>query len=211
MRILNTLILVAALTTASAESAFETAMGEALSTYSEARNIEQLTASANQFQRIANAEKQEWLPLYYHALSYIRMSFMTQNNPSQCDAYLDLAQKSIDEMLLLNPTESEIYALQSMLYTARLVVDPMSRGQQMMMKSAQAIEEALELNPDNPRAFYLLLSNEVGQAQFFGKDVKEFCPRIMGLYNNWDRLNDVPKMYPSWGKGEVEGLAKRCN
>jgi hypothetical protein len=211
MRILNTLILVVALTSAHAETAFESAMGEALTTYSEARNIEQLTASANQFQRIANAEPKEWLPKYYFALANIRLGFITGKDGAQCDAYLDIAQKSIDEMLIMQPNESEVFALQSMLHTARLVVDPMSRGQQMMVKSAQAYEKALQLNPNNPRAQYLKLSNEVGVAQFFGKDVAEYCPQIAELNSNFDVLNDVPNLYPSWGKREIEGMAKNCN
>ncbi len=210
MKHLITLTIVFALFAAQAQPSFKQALGQALTQYGQAKTIEDLTASANQFKRISQVETKEWLPLYYNAQAYIRMSFMLNDNNEQRDAYLDAAQKSVDEMLAINNKESEIYALQSLLYTARLVIDPMNRGQQMMMKSGQAIGQALGLNPNNPRAQYLLLSNEVGQAQFFGKEVEEFCPRINTLYANWDELNQVPELYPSWGKDEVAGLKNLC-
>jgi hypothetical protein len=97
-----------------------------------------------------------------------------------------------------------------MLHTARLVIDPMSRGQRMMAASGKAIGQSLAINPKNPRAQYLLLSNEVGQAQFFGKDPSEYCERINTLLVNWDDLNQSAEFYPKWGKDEVAGLAENC-
>jgi len=189
---------------------YNQAMTNALETMKTARTADELSAVANQFERISNVEPTQWLPLYYQAFSKIRISFMLKDDVEKRDAYLDDAQKSIDAMLELSPTESEIYTLQSLLHTARLVIDPMTRGQQMMMKSGQAVGKAMELNPANPRAQYVLLSNEMGQAQFFGKDVSEFCPRVNALLNNWEELNKSPEFYPVWGKSEVQGLDRNC-
>ena len=209
MRTIATFLLALALTATSAEN-YQTAMKLAIEAFQTSKSIEDFTDVANTFQRISKAEKEEWLPLYYHAQSFIMMSFMSSEGADQKDAYLDVAQISIDAMLSLNSEESEIYTLQSLLYTARLVVDPMNRGQQMMAKSGEAIGKALGLNPMNPRAQYMLLSNEVGMAQFFGKDVTEYCDRINNLYQNWDSMNQVAELYPTWGKGEVEKLKKNC-
>jgi len=209
MRILNTFLLAMMLISATANN-YNQAMTNALETMKTARTADELSAVANQFERISNVEPTQWLPLYYQAFSKIRISFMLKDDVEKRDAYLDDAQKSIDAMLELSPTESEIYTLQSLLHTARLVIDPMTRGQQMMMKSGQAVGKAIELNPANPRAQYVLLSNEMGQAQFFGKDVSEFCPRVNALLNNWEELNKSPEFYPVWGKSEVQGLDRNC-
>jgi hypothetical protein len=209
MRILNTFLLAMMLISATANN-YNQAMTNALETMKTARTADELSAVANQFERISNVEPTQWLPLYYQAFSKIRISFMLKDDVEKRDAYLDDAQKSIDAMLELSPTESEIYTLQSLLHTARLVIDPMTRGQQMMMKSGQAVGKAIELNPANPRAQHVLLSNEMGQAQFFGKDVSEFCPRVNALLNNWEELNKSPEFYPVWGKSEVQGLDRNC-
>lgn len=191
-------------------NSYEKAMGEALKEMAESETVEDLQNVANQFQRIAKAAKDEWLPLYYHAQCNVLMGFRTSLEADDRDKYLDLAQNSIDEAIEIAPQESEIYALQSMLHTARLVIDPMSRGQKMMAASGQAIGQSLALNPENPRAQYLKLSNEVGQAQFFGKDPSAYCDRILALYKEWDELNVSETFYPKWGKAEVKGLMQNC-
>ena len=209
MRTITTILLALVFTTAQADG-YKEAMQQALQSFAECQTVSDYNQAANTFQRIANAEAEEWLPLYYHAHCYILMGFRPNEGADKQDAYLDVAQKSIDKMLEINANESEIYTLQSLLHTARLVIDPMNRGQKMMVASGQAISKALALNPENPRAQYMLLSNEVGTAQFFGKDVSEYCDRINQLYANWDSMNQMPELYPSWGKGQVAGLKKNC-
>jgi hypothetical protein len=195
---------------ANSSDAYKKAMGKALSEMKTSRTVDELTNTANQFQRIAKASQDEWLPLYYHAQCYVLMGFNTDREADERDGYLDLAQNSIDEAMEVSSNESEIYALQSMLHTARLVIDPMSRGQKMMGASGKAIGQSLALDPKNPRAQYLLLSNEVGQAQFFGKDPAEYCGRINTLNTNWDDLNQSPEFYPKWGKGQISDMANNC-
>ena len=209
MRTITTLLLALFITTAQADG-YKEAMTEALQAFAECQTVDDYKAAANTFQRIAHAEPNAWLPLYYHAHCYILMGFRPSEGAEKQDAYLDEAQKSIDRMLEINELESEIYTLQSLLHTARLVIDPMSRGQKMMVASGQAIRKALALNPENPRAQYMLLSNEVGTARFFGKDASDYCDRINQLYANWDALNQVEELHPAWGKGQVAGLKKNC-
>ena len=138
------------------------------------------------------------------------MGFNTDVEADERDSYLDLAQNSINDAMEISENESEIFALQSMLHTARLVIDPMSRGQKMMGASGKAIGQSLALDPKNPRAQYLLLSNEVGQAQFFGKDPAEYCERINALLAIWDDLNQSPEFYPKWGKDQITNMANNC-
>ena len=190
--------------------AYKKAMGKALTEMKTSSSIEELTNTANQFQRIAKAQKDEWLPLYYHAQCYVLMGFNTDVEADERDSYLDLAQNSINDAMEISENESEIFALQSMLHTARLVIDPMSRGQKMMGASGKAIGQSLALDPKNPRAQYLLLSNEVGQAQFFGKDPAEYCERINALLAIWDDLNQSPEFYPKWGKDQITNMANNC-
>ena len=189
---------------------FQQAMGKTLAGYADCKTIEDFQGLANRFDRIANAENAEWLPLYYHAHCYIIMSFMEQSDMVKKDEYLDVAEVSVNKMTEIVPGESEVYALQSFMLTARLVVDPMTRGQQYTMLSGKAVGKALGLNPGNPRAKLISLQNEMGSAQFFGSDVARYCVQAKELLENWDNFKPVSPIHPNWGKDQVEEIVKSC-
>ena len=185
-------------------------MGETLSQYSSCRSVADFQALANKFQIIAIAEKSEWLPLYYHSHCYIIMSFMEQGDAEKKDGYLDEAEKSMDKLIALRPNESEIYALQSFYFTARLVVNPLERGQKYSSLSGQAIGKALALDPTNPRAKLIKIQGDMGSASFFGNDPKSFCPQAKELLANWDQFKPKSPIHPNWGKDQAEGIVKGC-
>ena len=69
------------------------AMGETLGQFSTCKNVSDFQALGNKFQMIADAEKTEWLPLYYQAQCYILMSFIEPTDVAKKDSYLDVAEK----------------------------------------------------------------------------------------------------------------------
>ena len=208
--IISIAILLTTLTGMSQSKEFAGAMGEALGQYANCKSVDDFQALGNRFGLIANAEKTEWLPLYYQAHCYIIMSFMEPTDAVKKDSYLDVAEKSITKMIELVPKESEVYALQSMLYSARLVVNPMERGQKFGALSGQAVGMALGLDANNPRAKFIKLRNDMGSAQFFGKDPKEFCPQASELLANWDNYKVKSPLYPAWGKNQVAEIVEDC-
>jgi hypothetical protein len=208
--LLSIVILMTAITGKSQSKQYVGAMGEALGQYATCKSVSDFQALGNRFALIANAEKSEWLPYYYHAHCYILMSFMETNDAVKKDSYLDEAEKSITKMIELAPMESEVYALQSMFFSARLIVNPMERGQKYSALSAQAVGTSLGLDADNPRAKFLKLRNEMGAAQFFGKDPKEFCPQASELLASWDTFKVKSPLYPAWGKEQVEEIVNGC-
>ena len=190
---------------------YNQAMGAALNQFKSAKTVEDFKETANSFHRISGMAKEEWLPKYYHAQCYILMSFVDHNADAITkDQYLDEAELSINSILVSHPGNDEAFALQSFMYTGRLVIDPMTRGREFSIKSGTSIQKSLAINPTNPRALYLQLSNEVGAASFFGKDPIIYCERIQALLANWESYNKSPEMHPKWGKSQVAGLAKNC-
>ena len=185
-------------------------MGETLGQFSTVRSVADMQALGNKFQMIANAEPDQWLPLYYHAHCYILMSFMEQGDAAKKDGYLDVAEKSIEKMIALTPNESEVFALQSFYYTARLVVDPVARGQQYGQLSGQATGKALAMDPTNPRAKLMKIQMDMGSAPYMGQDPKSFCPQAKELLANWDNFKPKSPIHPSWGKDQLQGVIKRC-
>ncbi len=188
--ILSITIMLYALTGKSQSKEFNGAMGEALGQYATCKTVEDFQMLGNRFGLIANAEKTEWLPLYYHAHCYIIMSFMEPADLAKKDSYLDVAEKSIEKMLSMAPAEAEVYALQGFLFTGRLVINAME--------------------PGNPRASVLKLQNEMGTAQFYGNDPAEYCAQAIELLAKWDDYKIKSPIYPSWGKDQVEGIVNEC-
>ncbi len=185
-------------------------MGETIGQFSSCRSIEDFQNLANRFSVIANAETKEWLPLYYESHCYIIMSFMDRTGADNKDRYLDQANSSIEKMLELVPQESEVHALQAFYYTGRLVVNPPERAQTTAPQVSASIGRALSLDPDNPRAKYIRLSNEIGTARFFGSDTTPYCKSAQELLDSWDSYRLKSHIHPAWGKDHVEEITNAC-
>lgn len=188
---------------------YDKAMAKSLDQLGDAKTVTDLQSTANSFSRISNVAISDWLSKYYQVHCYVLMSFMEADKTKK-DEYLDKGEEVLGVLLEQQDANSEVFAMQSFWYTARLSVDPATRGQEYMRLSGAAYKKALELNPTNPRALYLRLSNEVGMADFFGEDVSAYCNRISLLLTNWDTYNEGERFHPSWGKIQIEGMAKRC-
>lgn len=209
--ILTIVIAFLSLTSFSQSAQFQKKMGEVLKEYAQCNSIEDYQQSANQFKMIANVEKTEWLPLYYHAHAYIIMSFMSQEEADKKDALLSEADKSIKQMLVLAPNEVEAIALNAFYFTAKLVIDPMNRGQQYGMLFAQTIGKAMAIDPANPRVRYLKLANDIGSAGFFGKDPTEYKGDAESILKEWDAYKIKSPIHPNWGKNLVTELLKQVS
>ena len=90
--------------------AYQKAMEKHLKTLGEAQNKDQLLDAANGFERVANNEKKEWLPLYYTAFAYISMSRFESGLPAK-DATLAKARTFLDKALGAAPGQSEVVLL----------------------------------------------------------------------------------------------------
>lgn len=208
--ILSIAVLLVSMVAIAQKAEFLQTMGETLGQYATCKDVADFQSLGNKFQMIANVEKSEWLPLYYHAHCYILMSFLEPTDAVKKDSYLDEAEKSIEKLIAMVPDEAEIYALQSFYFTGRLVVNPMERGQKFTGLSAKAIGKALAIDPANPRAKLMKLQSEMGSAQFFGKDPKSFCPQAKEMLANWDNFKPKSPIHPAWGKPQVERIVKGC-
>lgn len=186
-------------------------MGQALQKYSQCQTAESYIESAQDFELIASVEENVWLPEYYQALSYTMASFrLLAPEAAQKDAHLDRAEILVEKLKKANPNESEIFTLESLYLTARLSVDPMSRGRTYSGLSNMAVGKALAFNPKNPRARYMKLANEMGTARFFGKDTAPYCTQASTILAEWDEFKPESRLHPSWGKARIQGIIEDC-
>ena len=185
-------------------------MGEALKGFSTCTSVEDYQELANRFRVIANVETEEWLPLYYEAQCYIMISFMGALSAEEKDAYLEKASSIIDSMNQLAPHEAEIKVLEAFYLTGSLVVNPPQRAMNTTPLIHAAIAKALAMEPNNPRALFLRISNEMGTASYFGEDTDIYCTQARELLQNWDSYELKSPIHPNWGKEEVQGIVNGC-
>ena len=173
-------------------------------------SLEKMVDLTNSFLRIANAEKDKWLPYYYASYIYVLSSF-TDTVKSKKDSYLDEADKAIGIADSLQPNESEIYVIKGLIGEARLQVDPMNRYMKYLEKAMGAIKKAIVLDPKNPRPEYLMGMSTYYTPEQFGGGAK--AAKIL-FDNSFKKFNEfVPKneLMPQWGKKQLEAFIKQTS
>lgn len=179
--------------------AYRKAMSQSIEKLFQATTLPEYVEIANQFERIAQIEKAQWLPLYYASYAYIMISFQEPDNAKK-DSYLDKAQKFLDNALALEPNESELHMLQGFLYPSRINIDPMSRGLIYMEKMNASLDKALELNPDNPRVYFLRATMTFHMPEAYGGGAAKALPFYRTAEEKFSTFKPKTDISPNWGK-----------
>ncbi|MFA5326864.1 MAG: hypothetical protein WC384_03665 [Prolixibacteraceae bacterium] len=179
--------------------AYRKAMSSSIENLFQAKTISEFVEVANQFERISKIEKAEWLPLYYASYAYMMVSFQEPENAKK-DQFLDQAQKYLDQAMVIDSGESELYMLQGFLYPSRINIDPITRGIIYMEKMNQALDKALELNPDNPRVYYLRATMTFHMPEAYGGGAAKALPLYKTADEKFKKFKPKTELSPKWGK-----------
>lgn len=182
-----------------ANDAYQKAMSQSIEQLFQAKTIPEYVEIANQFERISQIEKAEWLPLYYASFAYIMISFQEAENTKK-DQYLDQAQKHLDQAMAIEPNESELHMLQGFLYPSRINIDPMARGMLYMGKMNESLDKALALNPDNPRVYYLRATMTFHMPEAYGGGAAKALPLFQTAAEKFQFFKPKTELSPNWGK-----------
>ena len=193
-----------------ASSGYEKAMRQTIDDMYAASSPEQYLAVANKFDRIGGAEMDQWLPSYYSAFCYIMLATNTKDG-LKMDGYLDKADEYLAVSDKRNGDRVEILAMRGFTAMMRITVDPATRGQEYSMKSVGFLQQAMQLDNQNPRVIMMLAQMQFGTAQFFGSDTKEACTMFtnaLALFEAEEK--ESAGINPSWGKSQVESMLSKC-
>ncbi|MCU7617557.1 hypothetical protein NZ698_10140 [Chryseobacterium sp. PBS4-4] len=188
-----------------AQSAYEKVMKEKIAKIETSKTPEDFQILANDFQRIAEKEKGKWQPSYYAAFSYIQKGriLMRENKVQGLDEIADQAQKYLDEAQSVDKN-AEIQLLQKMIYSLKMMVNPMERYMTFGTKATEQFAAAEKLDPNNPR-IALIKAEDVyfTPAQYGGSQTKgiELFKMALDKYNSYKPKTDFD---PNWGKSEAE-------
>ncbi len=210
--ILSAILFLFAISLQAGNKNYQKKMTELLTKMETCQTAEDFQEMANKFEIVAKAEKKKWLPAYYQARCLVTITFVNRGaTVAEKDGLLDAAETVINEILKKHSKEAEVHVLNAYYLSARLSVDPRTRGQQYSMLSQQAVGKALSIDPTHPRARYMKLANDIGMARFFRGDTKKFCGQAQSLLDSWDDFKPKSKIHPNWGKDQVEEIIASCN
>ena len=166
--------------------------------------------AANMFERIANAEPDNWLPSYYAAQVNIVSSF-GEKDGDKLSAQLKKAQDLINDATAISKNNPEILVLQAMLHTAWVAYDGATYGMTLSPKVVELYIKAEQINPDNPRVVFSKAEWDMGSARYFGQDTLPFCKDIERSLDLFAKFKPESPFHPNWGKDRAEQAVKRCN
>jgi hypothetical protein len=207
-RLFISLSLLLALTTSFAQSdKYLKGMEKNLVLLDSAKTTEDFTTVAAAFERIADAEKTQWLPYYYASLAHIRKGFVDKNVNKDDVAYK--AEALISKAEALEPKNADLHLLKNMAATLHMLVDPQSRFMQYGQKMSEPLAIAKQIDPNNPRVFLMEGQSVLGTPAAFGggKDkAKPLFEKAIALY---EKEKPASPIHPKWGKQTAEALLAR--
>lgn len=189
-----------------AQTPYEQGMAKSLGLWKEGKAQE----ASDLMERIAAAEKTNWLPNYYVALINTTEAFNPVNK-DKVTALLDKAQKAQDDASMISVNNPELMVMQAMIYTALIVQDPMVNGMKYSPKVMELYTKAKLLAPENPRVVYCKAEFEINSAPWTGADVKKLCQDLQSALPLFEKFKPESPFHPKWGLERAQEAAKQCN
>lgn len=161
------------------------------------------------FERIAEAEKEQWLPYYYAAYTQVMSAYMMMNEQSSglaetFDPIADKAEQLLNKAEELSKDNSEIYIIKKMIASLRMMADPMNRYMQYGPAAQQALETAKKLNPENPRVYLLEGQDKFYTPEQYGGSKDEAKKLFEEALEKFESFKPASTIDPSWGKNVAE-------
>lgn len=201
--IIIAVLLVTGLSTS--QSNYEKGMQKAFQLWQDNKTDE----AENMFERISNAELDQWLPHYYIAQINSLKSWNTKDE-NILKAQLDKAQEHINSAMAISRDNAEIIVLQAHIYTNWVAFDGMTYGMKYSGKITELYNKAYQLAPENPRVAFSKADWAMGSARYFGQDTKPFCADIEKSIELFATFKAESELHPNWGEERADEVLKSC-
>lgn len=188
-----------------AQDAYTQGMQKAFQLWGEGKPAD----AANMFERIGNAEMDNWLPYYYVASIHTIAAF-GEKDGEIVSQKLKKAQEYIDIANRISPNNPEIMVQQAMTHTAWIAFDGATYGMTLSGKVAAIYAQALVLAPDNPRVVFSKAEWDMGSATYFGKDTAPYCKDVARSLELFDTFKAASAFHPNWGRERAEQVFADC-
>lgn len=205
------MIAFAGLTTFSQSEKFIKAMEPRVATLDTTHNMEVLKDLANAFERIGDAEKNQWLPYYYAALANINLGNMLMaktggmgGNASELDPVADKAEQLLNKAEAMSKDNAEIYIIKKMIANLRMMGDPMTRYMTQLPLGTEALANAKKLNSENPRIYVLEGMDKYFTPEQFGGSKEEAKKLFDEALKKFETFKPESGIHPNWGRQQTQ-------
>lgn len=189
-----------------AQTTFDKIMTEKIAKIDQSKTLDDFTALSNDFTRIGDKEKTQWLPYYYAAHTSIEKgrNLMMTGKMDQLDAIATEAQTALDKAAELSKDNAEILILQKMIHGLKMMVDPQARFMSEGLLGADALSKAAKLDPENPRITLLKAEDVYYTPEQYGGSKAKGLELFQKAKDQFVAYQPKTALHPNWGKGEVD-------
>ena len=205
-KLIFAVIITASTTFGFAQTKYESAMTEKIFKIEQHLKTDDFQTLSNDFTRIGNAEKTQWLPYYYAAFAQIQKGriLMREQKMSELDAVAAEAQKSLDKAMELSKDNAELYILQKMIHSLKMMVNPMERYMTEGSLAAENLAKAEKLDAENPRITLLKAEDTYFTPEQFGGSKTKGLELFQKALDQFKVYKTASALHPNWGKAEAE-------
>jgi hypothetical protein len=203
-------LLIAGFSFAQMPDKFVKAMEAKIVAIDSTHTAEGFTDLANAFERIADAEKNQWLAYYYAAYCNASAGLIAGSGgdvmtakADKTDPYADKADKQLKKAEEMAKNNSEIFIVKKMIATLRMIGDPMNRYMTYGPEAQAMLDEAKKINPDNPRAYLLEGQDKYYTPEQFGGSKEEAKVLFEKAQKLYETFKPETTIHPNWGKSQV--------
>lgn len=161
------------------------------------------------FERIGDAEKNQWLPYYYAAYCQVTVAFI-KNDVANNDIVADKVDQLIAKADALEKKNSELSLLKAMNTSLRMLVNPMQRWMQYGQKIQEYTQDAMTQDPTNPRPYYFSGVSLKNTPAEFGGGCSTAKPILDKGLELFAAFKPASELHPAWGKVVCEKEAAGC-
>ncbi len=205
MKKVITIALFLVATVAMAQDQYTKGMQKAFQLWGEGK----ISEASNLFERIATAEKDNWLPAYYVSQVNTVASFGEKDKETLVKQ-LEKAQEFVDIAKAISPDNSEILVQQAMIHTAYVAFDGATYGMTLSGEVVALYQKAAKLAPENPRVVLSKAEWDMGSARFFGQDVTPYCKEVERSLELFANFKPESEFHPKWGKERAQTVIENC-
>lgn len=188
------------------QTAYEKAMTEKIAIVEQHKTPDEFTALANDFKRIGDKEKTQWLPYYYAAFATIQRgrALMREGKTEELDLTAAEAQKYLNLAMELNKDNAENLILQKMIHSLKMMVNPQQRFMSEGMLAAEALSKAEKIDAENPRITLMRAEDTYYTPEQFGGSKTRGLELFQKALDQYKVYQPKTTLDPNWGKGEAE-------
>ena len=167
-------------------------------------------AAVIKLEQMAASYPRQWAANYYAAYADAVTS-MTLPVGGKRDVYLDKADRYLKEVISLDKTPDETYVLAAYVTYARFLVDPAGRWKKYLPVINENLEKAKQLNPANPRIYYLQGVPVFHIPKRFGGGKDKARPYFEKARELFAKQDHSSILKPYWGEKENADYLTKCN